>query len=48
VRHTADQRQQLIAVERLSQVAIRTRAALQLLGRHLVVCGDEHNGDGGA
>ena len=26
----------------------RTGAALQLLGRHLVVCGDEHDGNGGA
>jgi len=38
-----DEGEELIAIEWFAQVAVRTRATLELIGRHLVVRRDEHD-----
>ena len=48
MRDATDQGEELIAVERLAQVSVRSRATLELIGRDLVVRRDEHHGYRGA
>ena len=48
VRDAAHQGEQLIAIERLAEVSVRASAALELVGRNLVVRRNEHHGNRGA